>query len=299
MIAAARRLAAGSLMMLTLAWVPLGAQASAAPRGSLVIVGGGPIPTAIDSAFVALAGGAGKANIVILPMASATAAQSGAARVRIYSALGAKAVSLVVDSTNGGADSVARILAQATGIWFPGGVQSRLTRALLGTAALDSIRARYRQGAVVGGTSAGAAVMSDPMITGDEKRPGGSRPPGDSSDGFMTVDRENIVTAPGFGLLPGAIVDQHFLRRRRHNRLVSLALEHATIGVGIDESTALVVKPDGTWEVLGASQAILYDARRARTTGAGTPLGATEVRMHVLPSGARFDPRSGQATLPR
>ena len=295
----ARRALPGAVLLLWLACASLGAQASAAPRGSLVIVGGGPIPAAIDRRFVELAGGPGKAMIVILPMASATPEQSGAARVRIFQALGARAVSITLDSTNANADSVARLLASATGIWFPGGVQSRLTRALLGTAALDSIRSRHARGAVVGGTSAGAAVMSDPMITGDEKRPGGARPPSDSSDGFMTIDRDNIVTSPGFGLLTGAIVDQHFLRRRRHNRLVSLALERATIGVGIDESTAIVVGPDGRWEVIGDSQAILYDARRARVTSNGAPLGASGVTVHLLPSGARYDPRSGEATLPR
>ncbi len=136
------------------------------------------------------------------------------------------AVSLNLARKDTGADSVARLLGQATGIWFPGGDQNRLTAAILGTAVLDSIRSRYRHGAVVGGTSAGAAVMSDPMISGDERRPGGSRPPSDSSDGWMTIDRDDVVLVPGFGLLPNVTVDQHFLRRRRHNRLISVVLEH-------------------------------------------------------------------------
>ena len=93
-----------------------------------------------------------------------------------------------------------------------------------------AILARYRDGAVVGGTSAGAAVMSTPMITGDERLPGGDRPPAkDSSDAFMTIARDNVVTVEGFGLLPGAIVDQHFVRRRRNNRLLSLVLENPTL----------------------------------------------------------------------
>jgi cyanophycinase len=141
--------------------------------------------------------------------------------------------------------------------------------------------------------------MSDPMITGDERRPGGARPVREGGDGFITIDRENIVTTPGLGLIDGAIVDQHFVRRRRHNRLVSLVLEQpARIGVGIDESTAIEVSPDGRWRVLGASVAVVYDARRATLGPATRPLGAAEIRMHVLPSGSIFDPATGRATLP-
>ena len=154
---------------------------------------------------------------------------------------------------------------------------------------------------MVGGTSAGAAVMSTPMLTGDENHPGGERPPAkDSSDAYMTIARENVVTAQGFSLLPGAIVDQHLLRRRRSNRLVSLVLEHPDlVGVGIDESTALEVEPDGEWSVLGASAAVVYDARQATITApAAKPLGGTGMRIDVLPSGSRYDPRTGRAQLP-
>jgi hypothetical protein len=117
---------------------------------------------------------------------------------------------------------------------------------------------------------------------------------------YMTIARENVVTAEGFDLLPGAIVDQHFVRRRRNNRLLSLVLEHPErVGVGIDESTALEAGPDGLWRVLGASVAVVFDARRARITpGSAGPLGAAEVRLHVLPAGSVFDPRNGNARLP-
>lgn len=269
-----------------------------AAGGHLLIVGGGPIPETIDRRFLELAGGAGKARIVVLPMASEGGATSGAAKAASFRRLGAaSAVSMQLTRQDAGADSVARALGQATGIWFPGGDQNRLTAAILGTAVVDSIRSRYRQGAVVGGTSAGAAVMSDPMIGGDERRPGGARP--DTTGGWMTIDRDDVVLVPGFGLLPNVTVDQHFLRRRRHNRLISVVLERPTVvGVGIDESTALVVSPSGSWEVIGASQAVVYDARRSALTPARGTLGATDVQLHVLPAGSRFDLASGKATLP-
>ena len=140
--------------------------------------------------------------------------------------------------------------------------------------------------------------MSTPMLTGDERHPGGARP--DTTQNWITIARDNVVVIPALGLAEGAIVDQHFLRRRRHNRLISVVLEHPNlIGVGIDESTALVIQPGAKWSVLGASAAVVYDARRSNITSTTAPaLGATDVRMHVLPAGSTFDPLTGSATLP-
>jgi cyanophycinase len=70
------------------------------------------------------------------------------------------------------------------------------------------------------------------------------------------------------------------------------------VGIGIDESTALVVSPTGSWEIIGASQAIVYDARRGTVTPAGRTLGATGIRVHVLPAGSRFDYVTGTASVP-
>ena len=266
------------------------------PAGTLLIVGGGPAPAEIPRRFVELAGGRG-ARIVVFPMASADSG-TGPAKVAELRALGADAVSLALTRDAALREESARLLDGVTGIWFSGGDQNRLTRALAGTPVERAIHARYRAGAVIGGTSAGAAVMSARMITGDERRPGGARPPRDSSDAWLTIERDNVVTAPGFGLLPGVIVDQHFLRRKRHNRLLSLALElPERLAVGVDESTALEVGPDGRWRVLGASSALVLDARAARVSAAG-PLAAAGVRLHVLPAGATFDPATGLATLP-
>jgi cyanophycinase len=270
--------------------------------GHLLIVGGGPIPDSITRRFVELAGGAGKARIVVFPMASENP-DAGREIVKEFETLGARAERVVLDHAAAGTEAAARRLDGMTGIWFGGGDQARLTAALAGTPVERAIHERYRAGAVVGGTSAGAAVMTTPMITGEEKHPGGSRPPEDpkdSSSAYMTIARDNVVTVPGFDLLPGAIVDQHFVRRRRLNRLISAVLEHPDrVGVGIDESTALEVGPDGRWKVLGESVAVVYDARRARITRPGEkPLGASEVRMQVLPAGSLYDPSSGKATLP-
>ena len=270
------------------------------PQGHLMIVGGGPRPAAMREQFVQLAGGAGRARIVVLPMASADAEGAGESEVRALQRLGVEARSIVLDREQAMDPASARLLDGVTGVWFPGGVQSRLTAVLRGTPVERALHARYRAGAIIGGTSAGAAIMTTPMLTGSERRPGGARPlPADSRDANITIDRDNVVTEPGFALLPGAIVDQHFVRRRRHNRLISLVLENPSlVGLGIDESTALLVSPDGLWRVIGESVVIVYDAREARVTPPDAPaLGAAGMRMHVLPAGAIFDPATGRATL--
>ena len=299
-IGRAIRRTAGILMGAALACAARGAQVP--PGGHLLIVGGGPISDALEQRFVALAGGAGKASIVVFPMASSDP-DAGLEMTEDFRKAGAKAQRIVLGHAQADTEDAARRLDGVTGIWFGGGDQAKLTAALSGTKVEAAIHERFRQGAVVGGTSAGAAVMSTPMITGDEHKVGGARPPADPKSPlseFMTIARDDILTEDGFGLIPGAIVDQHFIRRRRANRLISVVLEHPNlVGVGIDESTALEVAPDGTWTVLGESAAVVFDARHAAITPSGAPaLGAADVRMSVLPAGSRYVLASGQATLP-
>lgn len=272
--------------------------ADAGPRGYLFIVGGGPRPAGLMERFVELAGGKGKARIVVLPMASSEPEATGQEQAEEFVALGAQA--LVLNVSREQAAGAAHSLDDAGGVWFCGGDQSRLTAAIKDTPVEQAIRARYRAGAAVGGTSAGAAVMSDPMITGDERRPGGDRP--DKETAFITIERDNVVTIPGFGLLPGTIVDQHFVRRKRNNRLLSLVLENPSlVGVGIDEMTAVEVGPGGRpWRVLGAGQVVIYDARDATVKPNGPRrLAAFGLRLHVLPGGSEYDLRKGRVTLPR
>jgi cyanophycinase len=268
-----------------------------AAAGHLVIVGGGPRPAAIMEHFLELAGGPGQARIAVVPMASSEAEETGRELVEEMLELGAaEAFSLLLTRAEAG-EEAARRLEGVTGVWFSGGDQNRHTAALKDTPVEAALHELYRQGAVLGGTSAGAAIMSAIMITGDEQRPGGERP---STEAFITIDRENIVTAPGFGFLDNAIVDQHFVRRKRHNRLLSLVLEHPElIGVGIDEATALVVQPGGVWQVIGNSSVVVYDPRGGQVTAAAEPvLGAAGLRLHLLPPGSTFNPATGEAALP-
>jgi cyanophycinase len=263
--------------------------------GTLFIVGGGSTPATVTQEFVRLAGGPGAAKIIVFAMASAAGERSGEAKAEDLRTLGAAARNVWIDHAQADLDSVARLLDDATGIWFGGGDQNRLLDVLRNTRTARAITARFQAGAVVGGTSAGAAIMSTPMITGDElaRR--------DTTESWTRVARGTVAVDSGLGLLTEAVVDQHFLRRRRHNRLLSLVLADAPhVGVGIDEGTALIVEPTGRWRVIGVSSAFVVDARGASRTGTSAAvLGAANMRLHLLPAGSTFDPRTGTATLPR
>lgn len=287
-----RRLAA--LLLALLAGAPtLRAQAPA--RGALFIVGGGTQPAALVDEFVRLAGGPGKANIIVFAMASASGETSGESKAESLRKLGARSRNVWITREQADLDSVVHLLDSATGIWFGGGDQNRLTKALLGSKVLRAIHARHAAGAVVGGTSAGAAVLSTPMITGTELDRGR-----DTTQDWTRVKRGTVQVDSGFSFLTDVIIDQHFLRRKRQNRLLSLVFATPPhLGAGIDEGTAIIVEPSGRWRIMGASTVLIVDARRAqRTAASASVLGAGDVRMHLLPDGATFDPKTGTARLP-
>ena len=257
-------------------------------QGSLIIVGGGDTPSSVQERFIELAGSAVTAKIAVFPMASQKSDEEAAEVVRDFKQLGAEAHLVDFNHNRANRESTARYLEQFTGYWFSGGDQSRLTSLLLGSKALDTIYRRYQEGAVVGGTSAGASVMSSVMLTGKRRSPK-TREEGEQQN----IARGMQEVSEGFGFFRGAIVDQHFMHRARYNRLISAVLDHPQLlGVGIDEETALLVHPDGLWEVVGSHYVKIFDARRSRIVDDEGPMAkASDIRMHILPTGCTFDPQ--------
>lgn len=141
------------------------------PKGSLLIVGGGDTPLQVVQRFVALAGGAEKARIAVLPMASAQGDEEAQEMVADFQRLGVSAQVVDIGPQDADADSTVARLEAFTGYWFSGGDQTRLSSMLVGSRALQVIETRYQNGAVVGGTSAGASVMSSLMLTGNWRPP--------------------------------------------------------------------------------------------------------------------------------
>jgi cyanophycinase len=241
------------------------------PMGHLIIAGGGPMIPDISQRALALAGGK-KAHVLIIPFASART-DTGQRSEQMWRQAGAEQVA-VLDF----ADHKAALTAVQTAdlIWISGGSQGRLMGILKQQGIIDAIRERFRQGGTVGGTSAGAAVMSLIMLTGDAQ-----------------LDRLTdgaTKTAEGLGLWSGVIIDQHYLRRSRFNRLLIAVLDHPdNVGIGIDECTAVVVE-GRTFEVIGQSNVVVIDARHKSKiqTKDGEPAAAADVALHVLRAGMRF-----------
>jgi cyanophycinase len=203
--------------------------------GALVICGGGRLPEQLPQRFLDLAGG-GEARIVIVTTASRYADSPAIERsLSFWRAQRVASLDVLHTSSREVADSDAfsEPLAGATGVWFVGGDQNKVTRAYLGTKTQRRLHELLDRGGVIGGTSAGAAIMSQVMIAGGRSEP---------------------RLSPGLGFLSGAIVDQHFLKRRRQDRLVkAVCARPGHIGLGIDEGTAIVVQGT-TLRVLGESE---------------------------------------------
>ena len=259
-----------------------GAAAGATPQGHLVLIGGGDKPDDAMAKFIELAGGP-QAPMVAIPTASEDSDVGYYYTDLFRETYGCpNVVTLDIKNRADAArpDFVERAAA-ASGIFFGGGDQARITRAILDTPVGDAIAAAFARGAVVGGTSAGTACQSPLMITGE----------GD----FTVIRAGSVELWRGFGFFRDVVVDQHFIARQRSNRLISVILEHPDLlGVGVDEDTAVWVRPDGTFEVLGKRCVMVVDASGAtvsrRPAEAGQDdLGVHDLRIHVLLRGEVFD----------
>jgi cyanophycinase len=215
-------------------------------NGTLFIAGGGPLDADLLARFVQLAGGA-DARIVIIPTAGTEDTFSDTwPGLRIFESAGAGSVTVLHTRDRGVADSDAFVepLRSATAVWLPGGRQWRLTDVYLGTRTQRELLALLDRGGVVGGTSAGASVQASFMVRGAPE----------SNTVMIAPGRET-----GFGLLRDAAVDQHLTARGRQDDMLAVIARHpALLGIGIDESTALIVTGDRA-EVAGRGRVAFYN----------------------------------------
>jgi cyanophycinase len=252
--------------------------ASLSAQTKLMAIGGGARPAIALSRFVAWSGG-GKARLLIITWASGVPQESFAAAAKEFKEPSPASVvhAPVLPLTEATRREFLRQLKDATGIYFTGGDQNRVMDALDKDAELlRALQERYRAGIPFGGTSAGTAIMTSPMITGD----------GD----LTLLDGSQVKTRNGLDLLPGVILDQHFLKRQRQNRLFGLILnDHKTLGLGIDEATALFVTDNREALVIGNSQVMAVEWQEKS--------GGLLIRL--LRHGDRLDLRSRRLTRGR
>ena len=231
--------------------------------------------------FVSLSGG-DAADLVVVPTASRLH-ETGPRYVKLFTDIGAANVTVMDFDTRRDCREPSRLqrLERASGIFFTGGNQLRLTTLLGGTPVAQLIRARNAQGVTVGGTSAGASILSEHMIAfGDEG---------------AAVIAGSVRLAPGLGLTNRFIIDQHFRQRDRLGRLITaLAHNPFAIGVGLDEDTAAFIGPDETLEVEGSGGVTVVDASDVSFSSIGEvsegqPVCVLGLRLHILVAGATFN----------
>lgn len=296
-------------------------------QGSLVIIGGG-LDSALDRVygrFIELGGGTEHIRLAIIPAGSVEPVVSGRENAADFIRLGVPAehirifpLAVLDDPTskdadeakwigNGFSEELAKEMLAYTAVYFVGGDQIRYTQTLKGAKGEDSpllcsIRRIYAAGAVIGGSSAGAAMMCDPMICD-----------GYSMKALMTgaafkadscPEAKGVSLSTGLGFFTGGLVDQHFLKRGRVGRslMAIYALPKAWLGVGIDEDTAAVCRGE-TIEVLGSSGILIIDTSAAKAAGNLTwstdrGLQAKDIILHYLEEGDRYN-IVARAPLPR
>lgn len=250
----------------------------------LVIIGGAEDRTGectVLREFVRRAGGV-NARIVVMTVATELPREVGDDYLRVFERLGVEDVRIIdtVEREDASSSSYLESIEKATGVFFTGGNQARITSVLKDTEIDRLLHKRLAEGLVIGGTSAGAAMMPDMMIV-----------EGDSE----TNPRIEIVEMePGMAFLPGVVIDQHFAQRGRIGRLLSaVAQQPVNLGFGIDENTAVVVN-NNQFEVIGEGAVTVLDVSDITHTNLNSilkdeDLALCGVRLHILPHGYRFD----------
>lgn len=252
--------------------------------GKLVIIGGAEDKQGecrILRKFLELAGDA-KARLVIITAATECPIEVGATYKKVFKKLGCKDIEIVdvLNRETANSESVCEILREGSGFFFTGGDQLRITSALGGTAFLETLQEKYEEGAVIAGTSAGASVMSSTMIT--------------EGDSDKSPKLNTLKMSPGFGLLPGVVIDQHFAQRGRIGRLLTaLGQNPSVLGLGIDEDTAVIVEGQELL-VWGNQTVTILDGSKVTHTNASLQepdkyLALTGVITHILPHGYAFN----------
>jgi cyanophycinase len=240
---------------------------------------------AILSTFLTLAG-RHEARIAIIPTASSIET-AGERYKAIFLELGARSahIAYIHDRAHANDPACAGTFTEATGIFMTGGNQLRLSTKIGGTLVEQQIKRRWKSGAVIAGTSAGASILSSHMVAFGTSGP--------------TPRQRMAQMVAGFGLVEHTVIDQHFRQRDRTGRLLSMiAGSPSLLGIGVDEDTAAVFGPDGTIDVIGRHSITIIDGSKMFTDypeikghGGITVSGAV---IHSLAPGRRFNHRTRQ-----
>jgi cyanophycinase len=177
---------------------------------------------------------------------------------------------------------VMRILEGATGVFFTGGDQLKITSQIGDTPLFSRVQEIFESGGVIAGSSAGASAMSETMmVTG-------------TANGSYKI-KSSLLMAPGLGFAKDMLIDQHFSERGRMARLIGAVSQNPRVlGIGIDEDTAIIVERQNRFTVLGEGAAYVVDAAQMSYSNIGEEdsdrtLSAFDLAVHMLSQGDTFD----------
>jgi cyanophycinase len=265
-----------------------------AHSGALIVIGGA--EDRFEEKFILYRffemAGSKKAHIAILPTASQDE-RTGTAYHGIFTDFGARSVEVLPLFKHEDADEpgTVHILENATGIFLTGGDQNKILAVLYGTEALRAIVRAHAKGAVIAGTSAGAAALSDPMIAGGGR---GSLP----RSGMAKIE-------PGLGLARRFIIDQHFHQRERLGRLLYAVMLHPKLmGLGVDEDTAAIIELGENIEVIGRGTVTIIDGSKLKMFNPASvpdksPMAFSNMVFHTLTHGGKFSIKTKSLLLER
>jgi cyanophycinase len=215
-------------------------------QGTLVICGGGDISDEVMLEFIDAAGGQSARIVVVTTASEVEDSEEIQEEMDFWQAQKLARLTVMHTRSREEANDAEHtsLLEDATGVWFVGGQQSLLADMYLGTLSERMIHDIFNRGGVVGGISAGAAIMSSVMIR----------------DGDL-----HAKLGRGFGLLPGTVIDQHFVARNRQGRLIGVLEAHpGLVGLGIDEYAGVVIR-GGKMVVVGDSVVACISHARDRS----------------------------------
>lgn len=264
--------------------IPSEKESNASLTGKLFIIGGGARPPQMIRSMIQAAGIREGGSLMILPWASEEPDSACFYATRQFLEAGIPDTMIhcfpVIDDRISQED-VER-LSRARLIYISGGDQQRFMQQVEMEGIKAAILESWKRGGMIAGTSAGAAVMSRKMISGRQ-----FNHPEYTGD-FRVIEAENIELTEGLGLLENVIIDQHFIWRMRMNRLISAVIESpGLMGIGIDESTAILVEGDSA-RVIGNSQVIVLENPQGHYSVRNKLLGATDLRLGVYLPGQSF-----------
>ena len=238
--------------------------------------------------------GGQNAKVVVIPTASSIPVEVGEYYLHAISHLGCKNVQVlpIKNRLHSGNPEYIKAIEEADCIMFGGGDQSKIVAAIGNTRMHQLIIEKYHNSPfVIAGTSAGAMCMSSEMIAG-----------GSSNDSLV---KGAVRLGTGMGFLPETIIDSHFIQRSRFGRMAeAVAAFPHLIGIGLAEDTGIVIKHGHQFKVIGSGMVILFDGHELTHNNhailkMGTPMSMTDLKVHILSNGDRFDIRTRRvAVLP-